>query len=242
MDLSAARPGLWQRPWHPVIAHHLVYPLSLSLTALLLINWFSVDWRLAHWLYQWGHGQWVLKHHWLTEGFIHRGGRALTALALITLIGALGLGFVRADWRRYRSGLLYLLVSAVSGALIIASLKMLLHRPCPWHLASLGGSLSAGELLDRGGCFPSGHASGGYMWVGLYYFFWHCKPGWRKWGVLPGLVLGAVYGVGQQLRGAHFLSHDLTSLTICWLVATLTYFCWPGNRAMVALPVSLYRR
>lgn len=42
---------------------------------------------------------------------------------------------------------------------------------------------------------------------------------WRWLGLMIGLVAGLIFGISQQLRGAHFLSHDLWSLTICWLVA-----------------------
>ena len=35
---------------------------------------------------------------------------------------------------------------------------------------------------------------------------------------------GLVFGSGQQLRGAHFLSHDLWSLAVCWFLA-LGLFC-----------------
>jgi membrane-associated PAP2 superfamily phosphatase len=33
------------------------------------------------------------------------------------------------------------------------------------------------------------------------------------------LGLGVIFGLAQQARGAHFLSHDLVSLGICWLCA-----------------------
>ena len=34
-----------------------------------------------------------------------------------------------------------------------------------------------------------------------------------------GLVLGGVFAATQEVRGAHFLSHDLFSLVICWYAA-----------------------
>jgi len=33
-----------------------------------------------------------------------------------------------------------------------------------------------------------------------------------------------VFGIGQELRGAHFLSHDLWSLAIAWTSASLLYY------------------
>jgi membrane-associated PAP2 superfamily phosphatase len=37
--------------------------------------------------------------------------------------------------------------------------------------------------------------------------------------LLPGLVLGGLYALGQHARGAHFLSHDLWAAAVCWIVA-----------------------
>jgi membrane-associated PAP2 superfamily phosphatase len=33
------------------------------------------------------------------------------------------------------------------------------------------------------------------------------------------LCLGALFSFGQQARGAHFLSHDLASVAIAWMMA-----------------------
>ncbi len=52
-----------------------------------------------------------------------------------------------------------------------------------------------------------------------------------------GLVAGLIFGISQQLRGAHFLSHDLWSLTICWLVALgffYLFFVSPAVRVVSA--------
>lgn len=32
-------------------------------------------------------------------------------------------------------------------------------------------------------------------------------------------MLGLTFGITQQLRGAHFLSHDLWSAALCWAIA-----------------------
>ena len=37
--------------------------------------------------------------------------------------------------------------------------------------------------------------------------------------LIPGLVIGISFGLAQQLRGAHFLSHDVWSAAICWFGA-----------------------
>jgi len=48
-----------------------------------------------------------------------------------------------------------------------------------------------------------------------------------------------VFGVSQQLRGAHFASHDVWTLTICWIVALLLHramFARGAGAASVAHP------
>ena len=37
-------------------------------------------------------------------------------------------------------------------------------------------------------------------------------------GVIIGFVAGVVMGTYQMLKGAHFLSHTVTTALVCWLV------------------------
>ena len=75
--------------------------------------------------------------------------------------------------------------------------------------------------MPRGVCFPAGHSSAGFAWVSLYFFALPVRPAWRWRGLAVGLVAGCVFGAAQQLRGAHFLSHDLWTLATCWTVSLL---------------------
>ena len=70
-----------------------------------------------------------------------------------------------------------------------------------------------------GRCFPAGHASAGYAWLALFFFFTAVKPACRRWGLAIGIGLGLLFGIAQQLRGAHFLSHDVFTAMICWSIA-----------------------
>src|SRR5690606_12799694 len=88
-------------------------------------------------------------------------------------------------------------------------------------------------LLGHAACFPAGHAGSGYAWVALFFFMREVRPQWRWPALLIALALGAVFGVAQQLRGAHFLSHDLWSLAISWTVAS-TLSLWMLDSAPAA--------
>ena len=62
------------------------------------------------------------------------------------------------------------------------------------------------------------------------------RPAWRIPALGVALAAGAAFGIAQQLRGAHFLSHDLGALALCVLVAGALARVWPWQVGMNALP------
>jgi len=121
----------------------------------------------------------------------------------------------------------------------IAWSKRLSPVACPWDLARYGGDSTylrtfeySFGLADAGHCFPAGHASGGFALLALYFaaYLYARRPALF---LLPGLLVGTVFALGQQARGAHFLSHDLWSLSLCWFGALGLFLLfrpgrWPG--------------
>lgn len=115
-------------------------------------------------------------------------------------------------------------------------MKSWTHVDCPWDLLAYGGGRDFHALLAAvpadapvGRCFPAGHASAGYAWVALYFFFLPTRPQWRWRGLGTGVGAGLVFGISQQLRGAHFMSHDVWTLMICWLTALLLHRAIVGH-------------
>lgn len=207
---------------------HLWLPLLAWALAVCTIGALDIDWRLSHALYAWEGYRWLLRDATLTEALLHRGGHALS---IVAWVGALVAWIVA---RRRRSALqrplTCLLLSVLASTLLVSWVKSWSNMDCPWDIDGLGGTRPYLDLLSfrppelpQGRCFPAGHASGGYAWVGLYFFFLAIRPAWRWHGLGIGLGVGALFGMAQQLRGAHFLSHDLWTATICWTVALLVY-------------------
>ena len=93
--------------------------------------------------------------------------------------------------------------------------------------------------MPSAACFPGGHSSAGYAWVALYFFAWVVRPQLRGRLLATALLAGAIFGAGQQLRGAHFLSHDLWSLGISWLVAATLFLVMFPRLAAGAVPVAV---
>ena len=212
------------------LTRHLLLPWFAALLASWVLMSAGGDQWLADQLYQLEGHQWALKDAWVTTHLIHKGGKWLSAFATLLALVACFHAWRHARWRTWRWPLLYLVLAVALGTGTVSLLKSLTHMDCPWDLSRYGGlreyvGLFATRPADmsRGMCFPAGHASAGYAWVSLYFFALMVRPDWRWRGLAAGLLAGAVFGFAQQLRGAHFLSHDLWTLVTCWTVALGLY-------------------
>ena len=80
------------------------------------------------------------------------------------------------------------------------------------------------ELLKPSShCFPASHASVGFTWIAVFFYF-QVKNRLHKNKVLfVVLLLGFSFGAAQQIRGAHFISHDIWSLIICLSTSIFIY-------------------
>lgn len=215
---AAARPSRFLR-------RHLWWPLAGALAASTVLMGFGLDQHLADLLYSAEGGQWLLKDHWLTTSVIHHDGKLLSTIAALAVLAA-GLFAPRGTrLRAWRRPLLVLAASIALATVLVSVLKSLTGMDCPWDLARYGGHrpfvglFESRHGLAASGCFPAGHASAGYAWVALYFFALAVRPRWRWAGLAVGLGAGLVFGISQQLRGAHFLSHDLWTLMACWCSA-----------------------
>ncbi len=216
---------------------HLWWPL-LGMS-LLIAAWMTVgaDLWLADHLYAWEGGRWALKKAFLNENVIHVAGRNLSALAWLSALAGYAISIHRDGWSHLRRPLAYLLLATLAGTVLVAWVKSWSNVDCPWDLIRYGGDRPYIDLfslrpvgLSRGRCFPAGHASGGYAWLALYFFLFAVRPSVRGWGLAAGLALGLTFGISQQLRGAHFLSHDLWAAAICWTAsAALSLGFWPNR-------------
>jgi len=203
---------------------------ALALAALLAWDAAGLDLALAGWVG--GPGGFALRGHWLLTAVLHDGvRRASWLLALALCLGVwwpLG-PLARLDF----SARLQLAVTTLAAALAVSLLKGVSTTSCPWDLAAFGGAahyVPHWMFTPDGGpghCFPAGHASSGFAFVGGFFTFRERAPrlamAWLAIAMATGLVLGA----GQQLRGAHFMSHTLWTGWICWLVALGLARVWP---------------
>lgn len=203
--------------------------LCLAVAFLVLQPLHGDFWWADH-IYAWGGHAWAWREHLLTESILHRGGRTVSAVAWAVLACLTLVSGLRSSWSPWRRPLLYLLLATAATTLLVGALKRFTDMDCPWDLLRYGGTrpyVGLWEMrplaMSRAACFPAGHASAGYGWVALYFFLRATRPQWRGYGLCVGLGLGLLFGLAQQWRGAHFLSHDVATLAIAWTISTVLY-------------------
>ncbi len=216
----------------------MVWPLLALLSSFLLLDLTGLDLVIAKFWFELEGGHWLLKDNFWTSTVLHNGARTLNQLLMLALL----LGFigqkVRARWfapasatTQFHTKMLgLLLISLLLSIAIVSVLKKLIPMDCPWDLQLFGGIQPLVTLwqdrpdaMPRTQCFPAGHASSGYAWIALYFYFLYTRPWLRKVGMAIGILAGFSLGLVQQARGAHFFSHDIVTATICYVVSAFIF-------------------
>lgn len=218
---------------HPIANKKLLLSIiklfSIFIFLTVLIELTNTDRNLADWIYKWQGNNWQFKDAWITATFIHKGGKYFSISMLLILLLLFFLSYFSPKLITWKYRLGYLLAATLTGVLFVSIGKWITYISCPWDFSRYGGTLEYLPLIKqlwiRNGnqCFPAGHASAGFAWVALYFVGLHTKSLWRWTALLFALLMGIIFGISQQLRGAHFLSHDLWSFGICWMVSFIFY-------------------
>lgn len=172
------------------------------------------------------------KEHWLLATLAHDAARRLAWL--------LALGLCLAVWwpvgplaRIGARRRLQLAATTLFAAFLVSVLKAGSQTSCPWDLADFGGFAhyaSHWSLQPDGGsgrCFPAGHASSGFAFVGGYFAFRPSEPRTARRWLAAAAAAGLLLGLAQQWRGAHFMSHTLWTALVCWAAAWALDALWP---------------
>jgi membrane-associated PAP2 superfamily phosphatase len=215
---------------------HVALPLIVAVIVLTVLETTGIDlWVADRWYASEGF-DWVLRSHWLTYDVIHHYGKVMIITLGLILLVLLVTSFRSPRLRSWRAPLGYLLTCMVLLPVLITWCKHFSHAPCPWDMVRYRGDIPYQHNFSygwgasgTGHCFPAGHASGGFALVALYFAVYGYVRRPARF-LLPGIAVGSVFALGQEARGAHFLSHDLWTVTICWFGALGLYLLFrPAN-------------
>ena len=186
----------------------------------------AVDIRISDAIFAAGGGAWPLPHSGWTRAIGYEGPKYLViAFALFLIAGLVRpglLGRIRLEPREAA----YLLACLALVPAVIGGLRSQSGIACASQLVHYGGDIPdrlghfalVGLFADNGlnGCFPSGHASGGFALLALGMLQRGAVTRRALW--LGAALYGSWMGTYQLLRGAHFLSHVVASALVAQLV------------------------
>jgi membrane-associated PAP2 superfamily phosphatase len=234
-----------------LLASHLTWPTALFVLVAGSLALLDADPQIAaSWAYHPSTGWLAGRVPSWVSWWLHEGGRG--AVALIAGMAGAGwlLGVVSADSSiaRWRGALGWAAVSIALSALLIGGLKQITNVDCPADLIGFGGSrpyLGVFRLrppqMPHAVCFPGAHAGSGFSLFAFYFAFREHSRTLARWLFALAVLAGTGFALIQEARGAHFLSHDVWSAYLAWVVALGVCIARrerlpsaAGNRARVA--------
>lgn len=222
---SPEKTGLRFYSWHLIVA------VSLAAAALATIYLGGFDPDVSDLFFDQSGGVFPLRDNWFLERVVHVGFRdAVFVLAICVLLSWLASFRFEslAPWRRL---LLFLFLSMLLASSSVSALKAITGKHCPYEMRDFGGDVPYMDLLDPlpagahlGKCWPGGHASSGFSLFGFYFAaVWLGRSRWAVMTLAGALLLGFGVGMARVAQGAHFVSHNVWSALVCWLVTLALY-------------------
>lgn len=208
------------------------WPALAFLLAFALMEFGQFDRAVARTLFYDAQSGWIGAGagDWWARDVIHQAGRWLPrGVAALAGFGWLASFRVRAlaAWRRE---LLYVFCGMALVIGLVGLTKELTNVDCPWDVTDFGGKNPYVPLfgdrpdgLKHAACFPAAHSSSGFALLAIYFALRGRLPGVARVAFFAAIGVGLIFAFGQEARGAHFLSHDVTSAAIAWLLLVWLY-------------------
>ncbi len=223
--------------------YHAIYPFLLFVLLAVLFERSDLDLSFSDRFFDFQERAWKFKDSWWAEGLIHLQGRKLALALFLAPLATWALSFFKETWKPWRRSALYLILAIGLGTGSVALVKEVVNRHCPWDCVRYGGDVPYRKLFDplpascgKGNCFPAGHASAGFSLMSGYFIYYRRDQRKALGLFVFGLLVGSLFGFAQVARGAHFVSHNIWSLALCWSVA-LGLYAGPFRRS-VAVPAT----
>lgn len=219
------------------LLRHLA-PVLPAVAVLLALETTALDFTVSAWFFDPVAGVFPLRYSPALEIVGHQWAKHAVVVTGCFILVLCLLSCVLPELKPHRRLLLFLSLAVTLAPLAVAVLKAASARHCPWNLQEFGGVAPHLPLFASpqrgsppGHCFPGGHASAGYCLL-AFYFAGHALGNRRlaAAGLWGGLTAGTAFGMARVAQGAHFLSHNLWSALVCWMVMVGIYVLVIGAR------------
>lgn len=212
--------------------------LWASVLALILVFAFfeytDVDMLIQQNFYLSAENRWILRDpHLILRKIFYTGIKIPIYIIGVGALVAAIISWKNNVWNEYRKGFIIIALTLIILPTSIAvGGKNLTNVQCPEDLARFTGTIPYVKHLEpypvnpnsldgkwpKGRCWPAGHASGGFALFALVCLFRTRRNKIRAF--IFAMSMGWIMGIYQMLRGAHFLSHDLTTMILALILVS----------------------
>jgi membrane-associated PAP2 superfamily phosphatase len=210
---------------------HLAIPLVAAGLILWTIYILNVDTRISRLFFDLVSQQFPLRNYWFLELVMHYWIKYAVIALAVMLLAAYVFSFQFAALAPLRRVLLFLVLAMGLSAGAVSLIKSASPKQCPYDLKMYGGHAPYLALFEKtpqgvkpGKCWPGAHSATGFCLMAFYFAGRYlCNRPIAYWGLYGGFGLGFILGFGRVMQGAHFLSHQLWTALISWLVMIALY-------------------
>ena len=211
---------------------HVLWPTVIAAAVYAVFVLTPVDRTIAQAFFYDPVGGWLGAGagDWWAHRILHSAGRwlvrGIALAALLCWLASFRVAWL-AGWRREA---LYVFAGIVAATALVGLLKHVTNVDCPWNLSDFGGTRpyfplfsDRPDYLPRAECFPGAHSSSGFALMSLYFALRDRRRKAAYVLLTAAIAIGIAFSVGQEARGAHFLSHDFVSAALVWFVLVALY-------------------
>ena len=177
----------------------------------------------------WIDGDWPWHHNPFFTEVLHKGAKAVpivVALWVVYRLFRLSIKKSEEAWQEKRKRYAYVFIAMLASVLLCWWLKQTTGVSCPWSTSAFGGTdpiTDPGWSFRAGNCWPGGHAGSGFCLFALFFALRDQRKTLARWCLLAVFVFGSICGFARLMQGAHFLSHNLATMLIDWIVCAVIY-------------------
>ncbi|WP_373069635.1 phosphatase PAP2 family protein [Sulfurimonas sp.] len=187
----------------------------------------DLDYIIQDLFYDFSTKKWILdRNEYILELIFYSGIKKVLVLFAAGILISLTFFYKTSFVKKYKKGLLVVMLSAIFIPLTVGVLKKITNTPCPKNIERYNGNYPNVKVFDaypkifkqecKIRCWPAGHASGGFALLSLYFLFKNLKN--KKYALLFGLLVGWSMGIYKMLIGDHFMSHTLVTMFLAWII------------------------
>lgn len=179
----------------------------------------------------WIDGNWSWHGNTFFSQVLHKGAKAVPiAIALYVIYRMIRLWVQKTEnnWQEKFVRYSYIFFAMLVSVILCWWFKKTTGVSCPWNVVEFDGTRAIADpdwsiVTRQGNCWPGGHVGTGFCLFALYFALRDRFKAASHWVLAAVLVFGLICSAARTMQGAHFVSHNVVTMLIDWIVCATIY-------------------